>query len=125
MKEYLFTCSPDKVFITINASDWSILILTVVTRFQCGCRFRLCHDLLPWDRLTCNKHFRRANKEQRVYDRTLFCLSTIEAQDFSREGCCVVNWYITMAKLCQGKSGIKLPHLDISSTRMGASALQP
>jgi len=125
VKEYLFSRSPDKVLITINASDWAILILTIMSRFQCGCRFRLCHDLLPWVRLTCNKLFRRANKEQRVYDRTLFCLSTNEAQDASREGRCVVNWYITMAKLCQGKLGIKLPDLDISSAWMGASALQP
>ena len=124
MKEYLLPCSPNKVLVTVYASNWAILILTILIRFQCGSRFRLCHGLLPWVRLPKYKQFRRANKEQRVYDRRLFCLSTNEAQDASREGRCVVNWYITMAKLCQGKLGIKLTDLDITSARVGASPLQ-
>jgi hypothetical protein len=35
----------------------------------------------------------------------------------------VVNWYITMTKLCQGKTCKKTDHLDISFSRMGAFPL--
>jgi hypothetical protein len=123
MKENLFSRSPNKVLGTIHASDWAILILTLVTHFQCGSRFHLCHVLLPWVRLTSNDQFRRANKEERVKERTRFGLFTTEAEGPASRAAALFNLYITMAKLCQGKSGIKLPDLDIPFARMGASPI--
>jgi hypothetical protein len=47
VEEHLFAGGPDEVFVTVDASDWPILIFAMWSRFQRVSRFRSCHVLLP------------------------------------------------------------------------------
>ena len=51
MEEYLLSRSPNKVFVTVYASDGTVLIFTISIRFQRGSGFHLYHDLSPRVRL--------------------------------------------------------------------------
>ena len=125
VKKNLLACSPNKVFVTVNAPYWPILIFGFVIRYQHGGCFHLYHDLLPSgpfspETTTIRRVIKLCASKR---DDSFSCPH--QWQDSSpAHGCCVVNWYITMAKLCQGKSGEKHGNLDMGSSRMGASEVE-
>jgi hypothetical protein len=47
VKEDLLSGSPDKIFITVNTFNGSVLILALGTGYEFVGGFRLCHDVLP------------------------------------------------------------------------------
>jgi hypothetical protein len=104
VEEYLLSSSPDKVLVTIYASYCTVLILTIEIRFQSGRGFHLCHDLTPSGPLNLETTFRRGIKNHAPKTGHADDWSTNEARFQPVSGCCLANWYITMAKLCQGKT---------------------
>jgi hypothetical protein len=80
VEEYLLSRSPDKVFVTVYALDWSILIFAIVRCFQGGRRFHLCHVYSPKVRQLQNNNSGGANKEPRVKREDALDLSTNEAK---------------------------------------------
>ena len=124
MEEYLFARGPNKVLVTVYTSDWAVLVFTIVIRFQCGSGFRLCH-IYSLGSVSSETTFRRANKELRVKDRTLFGLSTNEAKRPAVKrllcGQLVYNYGENVSRSNLHKTG---GILDNGSCRMGASALE-
>jgi len=104
VEEYLLSGSPDKVLVTIYASYCTVLILTIEIRFQSGRGFHLCHDLTPSGPLNLETTLPAGNKNHAPKTGHVDDWSTNEARFQPAVGCCLANWYITMAKLCQGKT---------------------
>lgn len=122
MKENLLAGCPDKVLVTIDTPNSPILIFAVWRHFQYVSRFRLCHDLLPGS-IPLKCLFRRANKEQHSERGNLFSCPPNEVKEIpAARAAPLGNLYITMAKLCQGKSCVNQVRLDFLSDRVAASA---
>ena len=47
VEENLLACSPDEVFVAVDAPDGAVLIFSFLSSFHYLNGFRVCHDLLP------------------------------------------------------------------------------
>jgi hypothetical protein len=73
MEKHLLARGPNKVFITVHASDWAILIFGFWTHFNYVDGFHLCHVLLPSGTVNLETFMPGRAKENREYS-TLFGL---------------------------------------------------